>query len=238
VLLVTWTGIDLGVRLILPGYVFALALAGRAATIETPRLRWAARIALLATIASSAAVFVVDGGDELGYLNEAGRAGGGRMFWLSDSNVDWGQDLYRLADYLHAVDAPPVYLAYFGGGSPTYLGLAHETLPTAPPGFHPDGDVIEDDSRAAAPCHADRQLIAISQLRQLGVFEDRADVYAWLSALTPVAQLGTSIRVYDVTRDPISHVHLANLFGPETATGACEKARAIALDPSVAGEMR
>ena len=62
---------------------------------------------------------------------------------------------------------------------------------------------------------------------------DRRD-YDWLASLTPVVELGTSIRVYDVTEHAEAHVALARLLGVASPAGACEKARAIVLDPSTA----
>ena len=58
--------------------------------------------------------------------------------------------------------------------------------------------------------------------------------YDWLAPLTPLAEIGSSIRVYDVTGDAESHGRLAVMFGIETPAGACEQARAIALDPALA----
>jgi hypothetical protein len=56
--------------------------------------------------------------NELGYFNET--VGGWRQGWrwLADSNVDWGQDLLRLALWTKANGDPEVKLAYFGAVDP------------------------------------------------------------------------------------------------------------------------
>ena len=226
---ITWSRIDLGIRLILPAIPFVIVLASRAATISGVRWRRMTVVALFATIGSSALATT----RELGYFNECARVLGGGASWLSDSNLDWGQDLNRLDRYLRETDAPPIYLAYFGGGSPTWLGIRHATLDTAA-NFPPNADLIDDRSEPAAPCEADRQLVAISRFRQQGITEASPTSYDWLSRLTPIAELGTSIRVYDVTNDAESHVRLSILLDTASPAGDCERRRAIALDPKLA----
>jgi hypothetical protein len=226
ILFLTWTRVDLGVRLILPAYPFLLVLAARAITLTSRRWRIAAAVAIGSTLVSS----TLSISRELAYGNEVARATGGVSRWLSDSNIDWGQDLDRLADHLHAIDAPPIYLAYFGGGSPSRLGIRHATLDTTP-GWFPNADVGADLSEPLAPCEAPRTLIAISVFRLHGVIDLHPDLYGWLRDLEPLARVGTSIMVYDVTTHAESHVRLATLFGVGSPTGRCEQARAIALDP-------
>src|SRR5206468_348874 len=58
--------------------------------------------------------------------------------YLTDSNVDWGQDLKRLARYLqqHRADSP-VKLAFLGSVLPSDYGIACEELPSGSEGFAP-----------------------------------------------------------------------------------------------------
>jgi hypothetical protein len=44
-------------------------------------------------------------------------------------------------------------------------------------------------------------LLAISEMNVQGVFFREPNPYAWLETRTPIAVLGHSIRVYDVTQD-------------------------------------
>ena len=60
----------------------------------------------------------------LAYFNQiaGGPRGGAR--YLLDSNIDWGQDLKGLADYLKKEDMPgPVYVGYFGHDAPKLYGI-------------------------------------------------------------------------------------------------------------------
>ena len=56
----------------------------------------------------------------MSYFNEfaGGTANGYR--YVTDSNYDWGQDLYRLRDFVEKNDIQKIAVDYFGGGSPTY----------------------------------------------------------------------------------------------------------------------
>ncbi|HSD09377.1 MAG TPA: hypothetical protein VLF14_00205, partial [Candidatus Binatia bacterium] len=59
----------------------------------------------------------------LEYFNElaGGPANGHR--WLIDSNVDWGQDLIRLSEYMRERHLDSVKLAYFGRVDPRVYGI-------------------------------------------------------------------------------------------------------------------
>lgn len=59
----------------------------------------------------------------LQYFNElAGGPDGGHRF-LIDSNIDWGQDLIRLHEYMDQRGLPVVNLAYFGRVDPSVYGI-------------------------------------------------------------------------------------------------------------------
>ena len=59
----------------------------------------------------------------LAYFNEiaGGPANGWRL--LVDSNLDWGQDLKRLARWMRTNDVPRLKLSYFGSADPAYYGI-------------------------------------------------------------------------------------------------------------------
>jgi hypothetical protein len=48
---------------------------------------------------------------------------------LLDSNLDWGQDLPRLAAWMRAHGVGSVQLAYHGSDNPDRFGIRHEDLP-------------------------------------------------------------------------------------------------------------
>ncbi len=131
---VLFNSLQIGVRHVLPAYpllfigaspwiVDALRRAGR---FRTPRgtavdggVAAAAVIGLLWLVVGTLAV----GPRYLQFFNEAGggAAGGHRM--LVDSNIDWGQDLIRLSEYMEREGDTQVNLAYFGRVNPNVYGI-------------------------------------------------------------------------------------------------------------------
>ena len=115
----TWASYNIGIRHMLPA-VPLLALAAVSLLYRAvPRL---AVPAVLACGVLQAAETLAVHPHEISFFNAAagGPARGER--WLNDSNLDWGQDLVRLARSLPAlgIDESALTVAYFGGDSPAY----------------------------------------------------------------------------------------------------------------------
>jgi hypothetical protein len=118
------------VRYVLPALPFVFVWATKLALVFAP-LRWSAAsiftvAALSGSVTSSLAVYP----HCLSYFNEL--AGGSRRgdMHLIDSNIDWGQDLWDLRDWLDQhPEAGPLHLAYFGGVDAQLAGISY-TLPT------------------------------------------------------------------------------------------------------------
>jgi hypothetical protein len=99
----------------------------------------------------------------LPYSNEAfgGPANTHRL--LHDSNVDWGQDLGRLADRLRQrYPGERVWLVYKGSGVPSYYGIHARDPRTVPPG-RVHGLLVVSDSAAAKARGALARLIDSSR---------------------------------------------------------------------------
>jgi len=123
----------------------------------------------------------------LAYFNEL--AGGPRQGYrhLVGSDLDWGQDLGSLARELEARGNPPLWLAYFGLEKPEHYGLRAKPL---------------------VGCEPVDGLVAISASVLQRMYAPPGShlpapegCYAWLLAQKPVAYIGYSILLYDVT-DP------------------------------------
>ncbi|NVI92426.1 glycosyltransferase family 39 protein [Actinomadura sp. BRA 177] len=118
---------DLGVRYAIFVPMF---LAVAAAGVTAIRWRWAkaaAGVLVLFVAVSSLRAYPY----YLPYSNEAFGGPSKTHLYLHDSNVDWGQDLQRLADHLR--DRHPderIWLAYKGSGVPSYYGI-HASDPLA-----------------------------------------------------------------------------------------------------------
>jgi hypothetical protein len=127
--------------------------------------------------------------DYLTFFNVAAGGQRGGLNRLGDSNLDWGQDLPALAEYMKQPrnkDAV-LYLSYFGMADPQSYGLRYINMPGG----------YELNPQAIWPL--DGSLVAISATKLQGVYatpENRA-AYAKYRAKTPTAVLGGTIYVYD-----------------------------------------
>lgn len=119
-------GLNIGVRHILPVYPFFIVVAAVGACALARRRRaFAVAVAALLlfhafTAARTAPHYIAFGNDLWGGTDNTHRL-------LSDSNVDWGQNLKLVKDYLEKEGSPDCWIAYFGPA-----GLAHLYTPCRP----------------------------------------------------------------------------------------------------------
>jgi len=105
----SYAGVDIGLRYVTPSIVlFWLAAAVGIALIPRIAPVVAACIGVVA-----AATLVLGPVGSIGYFNAF--AVGRHSYYLADSNIDWGQDGYRLHDWWVAAGKPPIQVDLFGG---------------------------------------------------------------------------------------------------------------------------
>lgn len=183
------SGINLGVRHLLPIYPPLFVLIA-AAVIHAPlSRRWIAAIVALAC-----AVHVY----ELArvhpyYLSFFNTLSGGPergSYYALDSNIDWGQDLKRFGAWLkrNRIDRPCVL--YFGRAPMHYYGISDLFLPPKP-------DPTLD-------C-----LVAASVTPLRGVYVSPGD-FEWLRAMKPTGRIGYSIYLFDLRRNRTAAPALMN----------------------------
>ena len=128
----------------------------------------------------------------LAYFNElaGGPKGGYRV--LVDSNLDWGQDLPGLQEYMTAHNIASVKLAYCGTADPRAYGINYEPLP----GINRQWWKHDDDPEVVV--EPGPGVYAISATNLQGARFRNHDVYAWFRARKPDAVIGHSIFVYSV----------------------------------------
>lgn len=168
-----------GTRYVIYLPMFLAVAAGCLMTIrwaKRPRLVPVAAAVLAAYAAvSSAAVFPY----YLPYANEAFGGPSQTYKYLNDSNVDWGQDLQRLGDYLrdtgHGKD--PIWLIYKGRGQPAAYGVTAKDPLTVP----------------ADQVHG---LLAVSAMR-ISLAPDR--FASLIGERRPIAVIGHTIFVYQLS---------------------------------------
>jgi hypothetical protein len=177
-------------------YVLCGSLAGSWRALR-PRARTAVAGIALRTIAlSSSVVFAppwrpsVVFPHQLAFFNEI--AGGPRngSACLVDSNLDWGQDLPALKQWLTVNGiAEPIALAYFGSADPAYYRIPYLNLPG---GYMLRPNVSFDEARPA-------RYIAVSATNLRGAYysqQMREELAEYLKGTTLVGTAGYSIFIY------------------------------------------
>jgi hypothetical protein len=124
----------------------------------------------------------------LAYFNELAGGPSQGWRWLVDSNLDWGQDLPGLEQYMDAQGISKVTLCYFGTADPGYYGIACDRLPGYQP--PPPSSVV----RSVKP----GDIVAISATHLQGLYLDpeMLPLMAQFRARRPLATIGHSIFVY------------------------------------------
>ncbi|HEX8974557.1 MAG TPA: glycosyltransferase family 39 protein [Patescibacteria group bacterium] len=126
----------------------------------------------------------------MSYFNETVGGPKNGFNYVTDSNADWGQDLYRLKDWLDQhPEIDKIHVDYFGGGDTAYY-LGNRYLPWS------------DNKR---PIENGWYAISVN-FRQGSIYDTTKpdnETYRWLLNHTPVDQVGTSILIYHITTPPV-----------------------------------
>ena len=190
--------INIGIRHILPIYPFLIVLASSIATVQFTRPRFFFTCfggLALWYLFSTLSIFP----SYLAYFNEfVGPQRGYRA--LVDSNLDWGQDLKRLKQFMDKERITQIYLSYFGTANPCYYGIRFKYLPGSPSGC------------GEKPNNQPTDFIAVSATNLQSVYFSDKGSFEWLKSYKPIAQIGYSIFVYDIKGDAYAHNDLGVLY--------------------------
>lgn len=129
----------------------------------------------------------------ISYFNAlaGGPANGYRV--LVDSNVDWGQELFRLRAWMAQNGVERVKLAYFGSADPARY-LVYDPLPGEP--RHRDlWWAVPFDRNAPEP---GVYAISAHNLQEMPLRVEEKTVYAWFRAREPTTCIGGSLFIYRV----------------------------------------
>jgi hypothetical protein len=166
------THINVGVRHILPIYGPLAIVAAEGLR----KMKWAGAILAVWLIADSALAHP----DYLSWMNAA--AGHHPERVLSDSNLDWGQDLVRLSAVCRTNHIDDLGMLVFTRADLQALGFPH---------------VHHIDQRQPSP-----GWYAVSET-EIALWNGwQPDAYRWLTQRPDFTRVGTSIRLYRVIRDP------------------------------------
>jgi hypothetical protein len=130
----------------------------------------------------------------LAFFNVLG--GGADNGWrvLVDSNIDWGQDLKSLREWMEEQGVERVSLAWFGSAYPEAYGIEYEPLPGV--GFGSHFELWSDppfDPESPEP-----GIYVISVTNLVGVALPDHDLYKWFREREPDDKIGYSLFVYRV----------------------------------------
>jgi 4-amino-4-deoxy-L-arabinose transferase-like glycosyltransferase len=210
------SGINIGLRHILPVYPFLLIIAAAAADRLLASRRIATRLVLATLVLRWAWSFVSVYPHSLSFFNLLAGGPERGSKYLSDSNLDWGQDLKRLKQWMNRERVSHINLAYFGQAEPAYYGIDASLLP---------GTDVGSVSPPKLP-----GFVAISATVLTGVYFAPAWrlLYQAFDGRTPVAEIGNSIRVYWVDEWPELPVASAAATSDSLAGRELELAAALA----------
>ncbi|MCP4590062.1 MAG: glycosyltransferase family 39 protein [bacterium] len=177
--------LNLGIRHVLPVLPFLLLLSGafwERLLNRKRRRRWLP-VGVLTVYGFMAAVTHPN---YLSFFNAAAGGASGGQEWLVDSNLDWGQDLYRVGAVARRMKGEePIQLLYFGHVSPGLYGIRARPLGPGP---------VEDVIAVSVNYVVGQSYVVIA--REGKILHVPRDYARWLGEYEPVERLG-SILIYD-----------------------------------------
>jgi hypothetical protein len=187
------TRLNLGYRHLLPMQPFLAVHIGRLTGPQDRKLDVWSRLLPLALAGWLAVVTASLYPHFLAYFNPIGGGPDGGWRILVDSNIDWGQDMKGLRNWMEREDVDHVRLSWFGSARPEAYGVRHDLLPGVPYGFSGWEDPPFD------PQEPEPGVYVISVSNLVGVALPDPGLYAWFLAREPDDKIGYSLFVYRVT---------------------------------------
>jgi hypothetical protein len=171
---------NIGIRHLLPVYPFLCAAAAIVLfnAGQKSYIKAVGAVLLALFLAESASAYP----NYLSFFN--GAAGGTKNghHYVLDSNLDWGQDLKRLKQYLAEHQIEKVCMSYFGTAEPAFYGIQYEPLPV----------LTKAEELNALNC------VAVVSLQHLYATQNLP--FQALQQLTPTDRVGASFFIYDFRR--------------------------------------
>jgi hypothetical protein len=192
------SALNIGYRHLLPMLPMLYVLVGGLALLATVSRfgsiagRLALRILLIGALVSIILVDTIIHPHYLSYFNvvSGGPNNGHRI--LVDSNIDWGQDLLRLRQWIDDNDVERIKLSWFGTADPEYYGIQSDPLPGLTHHFDLWWNVPFNPSAPEPGIYA----ISVSNLWERPL-EDKT-VFRWFREREPDDKVGYSINIYFV----------------------------------------
>lgn len=200
--------LNIGVRHILPTFAFVFVMVANQVArwqkrlvveylvLKKERLFPGMRAALIASFSIVAlllawqAISVVSVYPSfLAYFNELVGGPTNGYKYVTDSNLDWGQDMKRLANWVNENNIDKIYVDFFGGSMPGYY-LGDKYLPwwgqRSPQNLSATGGYLAVSAT----------FLQGGRGQAIKGFKETTGYYRWLDAFEPVTVIGHSIFVY------------------------------------------
>ena len=173
-----YSNLNIGLRHIFPVYPFLFLAVGSLSTLAWPK-RVEIRQTLIASLTIIPIVVAIRAWpNTIGYYNALAGGTRGGYRYLLDSNLDWGQDYWRLRNFLDQKKFPLIQVALFGS-TPIPAIFPEATRP-----------VLNDDlAKGIKPSG----VLVVSA----NVLYENNSKLSWLLSRQPAWRIGSSILIYD-----------------------------------------
>jgi len=189
------SNVNIGIRHILPVFPFLFIIAGAflSRIMTMPNRRALMTMALVLTLSWMCFEAVRAWPDYLSYMNELTWRHP-RWYYLSDSNVEWGEDIRDLAEYLKTQGETEVRTTLLGSATLEFYGVKNIGLPAAP------GEQLPATRYVAIGASFLNGSTVPSEIRdtngRLVSEEERVNLFANYRDRTPEKVFGNSIYLY------------------------------------------
>ncbi len=126
----------------------------------------------------------------IAYFNELASGPEKGHHYVTDSNLDWGQDLKRLTKFVEKQNIQTIYIDYFGGDSPSYR-LKEKFRPWW---GNRDPNELPPNSWLAISA----TFLQGGRSEPGPDFNQSTRFYEWLNQYEPIQRIGYSIFVYRI----------------------------------------
>lgn len=205
ILVSSQTGFSHHVRYVLPIAPFAFVWISKIAQPGALGSRWLSLVAVTAIVwTSTSSLFVYP--HSMSYFNELVSGPRGGHAHLINSNIDWGQDLLYLQEWVRDnPQARPLKVAFYGGYDPHLAGIKFSLPPSSGPSTCAGASPALDAGWYAVSVNFLRghHYVVINERGETESTED----YCWkyFLAMKPVAMAGYSIYIYRVNATDKAH---------------------------------
>jgi hypothetical protein len=194
---------NLGIRYLLPAFPFLFLIAGQGAAWLWNRRSasgpWgAATLAMGGLVLWQAASVLLNFPHALSYFNDFVPKDK-KIFFLADSNLDWGQDAKRLVETGKERNWGKVKLAYLGGVDPGVYGLSWEPW-------------REDDLSGPRPGSVYAVNAGFFQLSPTAFPPTKAIAESWISRQAPTGKVADSWYFFEIAGTPLNKQESPFLF--------------------------